>query len=173
MSNDTEATTPKEPRKSGRKKGTVPISKTDRTIKQEAYKLAKTFVRCDNIREAIRDKVDINELIGILALEARGGAKRVNGNGIIYSTLPSLDALKLLLEYGYGKPEQSQIVEDADKKKMQELTGLLHTLVMPTNTAVRPDGSLTDDTTIKSAQSVKQSNDKDVNEECLVEVSRN
>lgn len=101
--------------------------------------------RVDNIRDAIRARVQFRKVIDTLYKKALGGQPKINGNGVEIFSEPDLDAAKLLLEYAYGKPTQFAVLDEDLSTQLAAISSELRELVLPKgNVVITEDGDLSE-----------------------------
>jgi hypothetical protein len=84
------------------------------------------FLKQSDIPEYVQERLDFNKLLDALYVEALGGYKWKNANGITYTVRPDTKAIELLMRYGYGQPVRYEPYGNPDdvdsyKQKYQEL----------------------------------------------------
>lgn len=94
-----------------------------------------------DIKTLLDHKIKWSRLLKIIVEEAVGGIKRVNGNGIEYTTLPDRDLLKWLFEQRFGKAVTRNEQSDESKEALKKLSKI-EQYILPHNTSVTEDGKL-------------------------------
>ncbi len=85
----------------------------------------KKFNVVTDFRKLLRETVDYSELASILMRLARGGENQKNGNGVEFVSIPDINAVKILLEYGYGKPAQQTEIDTDTKNTLSTFNSFI------------------------------------------------
>lgn len=104
-----------------------------------------------SIKQYIRDNTPWEKILKALLDLSLGGKKIKNANGITYRTRPDLNAIKLLLEYSYGKPDILQTLDTSAADTLTEFNKIAKEVLLPaqkplSSNAVNSEGQLVSDT---------------------------
>lgn len=110
--------TEKKKNRGGRPKGSTSRANGTGLLKVMIHKASKEMREGKTGPDGIMQLIEamFERAIGTTALrETAGGTKR------LYAVPPDLQAAKLLLEYGFGKPKESLEIEEANKDPMAKM----------------------------------------------------
>jgi hypothetical protein len=106
--------------------------------------MPKVFI--GSVKNYFTENTDWSVIHKTLFKLAKGGQFIVNGNtGKKYKAQPSLDAIKILLEYSFGKPTQAVTTDDNTADAMKAFTDFVKGVNTPT--AINTDGQLVSNST--------------------------
>ena len=74
--------------------------------------------------------------------EAFGGYKYTNGNGVTAIKPPNFEWMKLMLEYGFGKPPQVVEQDDTTKSALESFKQFATDFSLPKTPAVSSSGKI-------------------------------
>jgi len=94
-----------------------------------------------DLRTLFDSQIKWNKLLKLMVAEAKGGIKRLNGNGIEYLSAPNADILKWLFEQRFGKAV-TRIEGTDDAKEAAKKLARIEQYILPHNISVTNTGKL-------------------------------